>query len=116
MRENLGEKRRVIVEIGAGDVGMPDRLPVRIGPIACRQRHLIDQTVGTTANRDRKPQKTVSGRDTIAAPPIPMGILHIIEKDEQVRVMDKVKEPFQRKIIGLIDDNAHWGMGEGDVR
>ena len=56
------------------------------------------------------------GLDAIAAPPISMGILHIVEEDDQVCVMDKVEVAFPRKIIGLIDDNTHCWCENDDLR
>src|SRR6185503_15169804 len=82
-------------------------LPPGLGPV---DPHILDGDSfrhSFAMHRDRQPLFALRGFDLIAIAPAMFIILHVIIKNEQIRLADLTKVSAPRNIGGLQNDNVH---------
>ena len=68
--------------------------------------HIFDELISTTLDGHAEPHAAALERfDSVAAAPIPDGILHIVQEDERVNFVHEIEEAAPRQIAWL--DNAN---------
>jgi hypothetical protein len=105
---------KIVVHKLALRIGMPNGFQMLVNPsVLIVDFNILNCLVSFPLDWDRQPLQTILGFNLVPISPVPVGILHIIQENENVDVIDDIEVSLPGDIVWLDYGYLHDRLSAG---